>query len=188
MENLLTRCAIGVPKHGLYPGFETRSNGTARNAERQSLILPRGSLLAVTPEVHCLDVLRVVVYPRPSHSSRIDVIGHDVAIVREGHLTDGALPVLFDNFAVEQLPHLCLGAEFSVSPGVVRVFDPLHPQASCAASLDRLAGTARKGSMDGTEFVATEFHELPPLAFHGKNGLKAHLAWWVVVQVGILDK
>jgi len=54
-------------------------------------------------------------------------IGHDVAIVRERHLTDGALPVLFDNLAVEQLPHLSFRAEFAISPGVVRVFDTLHP-------------------------------------------------------------
>jgi hypothetical protein len=40
----------------------------------------------------------MVVSARPSHSSRIDVIGHDVAVAGESHLTDGALPVLFDNF------------------------------------------------------------------------------------------
>jgi hypothetical protein len=33
-------------------------------------------------------------------------IGYDVAVIGEGHLTDGALSVLFDNFAVEQIPHL----------------------------------------------------------------------------------
>ncbi len=55
------------------------------------------------------------------------MIGHDVAIVRERHLTDGALPVLFDNLAVEQLPHLCFGAEFAISPGVVRVFEIESP-------------------------------------------------------------
>jgi len=79
---------------------------------------PRKPLLAATPEVHCLDVLRIVVSSRPSHSSWINVIGHDIAIVRERHLTDGALPVLLDNLAVEQLPHLCFGAEFAISPGV----------------------------------------------------------------------
>ena len=68
MENLLPGCAICVPKHGLYPRFKTRSNGT-RKAERQSLILPRGPLLAVTPEVHCLDIVGMVISSRPSHSS-----------------------------------------------------------------------------------------------------------------------
>src|SRR5277367_637960 len=117
--------------------------GQDRKAERQSLIFSRGSLLAVTPEVHCLDVLRMVVSPRPSHSSRIDVVGHYVAIVRERHLTDGTLPVLFDNFSIKQLPHLCFGAEFAISPGVVRAFDTLHPQASSSFLLDGFATTPR---------------------------------------------
>jgi hypothetical protein len=90
--------------------------------------------------VHSLDIVGMVVSPRASHSSRINVVGHDVAAIREGYLTDGALPVLFDNFAVEQFPHLGFRAEFAISPGVMRVFDPLHPKMSHAASLlDRLA-------------------------------------------------
>ncbi len=52
----------------------------------------------------------MVVSPRSSHTSWMNVIGHDVAVVGERRLTDGALPVLFDNLAVEQLPHLCLGS------------------------------------------------------------------------------
>ena len=141
-----------------------------RNAERQSLILPRGPLLAVTPEVHCLDVLRVVVSPRPSHSSRINVIGHDVAIVRERPLTDGALPVLFDNFSIKQLPHLCFGAEFAISPGVVRVFDTLHSELSDSSSLlNRFAATARERSMNRTILIATEFHGFPPVCFSGRK-------------------
>ncbi|MGA6958504.1 MAG: hypothetical protein WBY38_03800, partial [Candidatus Acidiferrales bacterium] len=88
----------------------------------------------------------MVVSARSSHPSRINVVGHNVAIVGERYLTDGALPVLFGDFAVEQLPHLCLGAEFSVASGMVRVFDTLHSQAPDPASLlDRLATTAGKG-------------------------------------------
>jgi hypothetical protein len=129
--------------------------------------------------VHCLDIVGVVVSPRPSHSSWINVIGHDVAIVRESHLTDGALPVLFGDLAVEQLPHLCFGAEFAVPPGVVRVVDTLHPQAPDSVSLlDQLAATAREGSMDGTEFFATKFHELfLYLVSRGQWAWSAHLVW-----------
>jgi hypothetical protein len=133
--------------------------------ERQPLILSGGSLFAIAPEVHSLDIVGMVVSPRPSHSPRIDVIGHDVAVAGERHLTDGALPALFDDFAVEQLPHLCFRTEFAISPGVMQVFDPLHPKTSHAASLlDRLAPTAIEGSVDGAEFLATEFHELSPSA------------------------
>jgi hypothetical protein len=60
--------------------------------------------------VDSLDIVGMIVSPRPSHSSRINVIGHHVAVVREGHLTNRTLPILFDDFAVEQLPHLRLRA------------------------------------------------------------------------------
>jgi hypothetical protein len=120
--------------------------------------------------VHSLDILWMVASPRPAHSSRIDVIGYDVAVIREGHLTDGTL-LLFDNFSVEQLPHLRLRAEFAVSPGLMRVFDPLHPKTSDSASLlDRLATTAIEGSVDGAEFLATEFHEFPPVEVSVERG------------------
>jgi hypothetical protein len=115
--------------------------------------------------VHSLDILWMVVSPRPAHSSRIDVVGHDVAVIRERRVTDRTLSVLLDNFAVEQLPHLCFRAEFAVSSGVMRVFDPLHTKTSDSASLlYRLAATAIEGSVDGTKFLATEFHELSPSA------------------------
>jgi hypothetical protein len=35
----------------------------------------------------------------------------------------------------EQLAHLCLGAEFAVSPGVMRVFDTLHSEPPDSSSL-----------------------------------------------------
>jgi hypothetical protein len=116
--------------------------------------------------VDSLDIVRMIVSSRPSHSSRIDVVGHDVAVIREGRLTNRTLPVLFDNFAVEQLPHLGFRTEFAISPEMMRVFDPLHTRTSDPASLlDRLATAAIEGSVDGTEFLATEFHELSPSSF-----------------------
>jgi hypothetical protein len=115
--------------------------------------------------VHSLDILWMVVSPRPSHSSRIDVVGYDVAVIRERHLTNRTLSILFDDFAVEHLPHLGLRPEFAVPSGVMRVFDPLHAKMSNAASLlDRLAGAAIEGSVDGRKCLATEFHELSPSA------------------------
>jgi hypothetical protein len=76
--------------------------------------------------VHSLDILWMIVSPRPSHSLRIDVVGHDVAVIGEGHLTNGTLPVLFDNFPVEQFPHLGFRTEFAIPPGVMQVFDSPH--------------------------------------------------------------
>jgi hypothetical protein len=103
----------------------------------------------------------MVVSPRTSHSFGIDVVGHDVVATGERHLTDGTLPVLLDDLAVEQLPHFSIGAEFAISPRMVRVVDALNAQASDATSLlERLAATAIERSVDGTKFLATEFHEL----------------------------
>jgi hypothetical protein len=117
------------------------------------------SPFAVAPEVQCLNVLRMVVSSRPSHPSRINVVGHDVAIVGERHLADSALPVLLNNFSIEQLPHFRFGAKLAVSSGMVRIFDTLHPEPSGSTSLlNPLAATARERSMNGTVLIATEFH------------------------------
>jgi hypothetical protein len=84
--------------------------------------------------------------------------------------TDGALPVLFGDLAVKQLPHLCLGAEFTISPGVVRVFDTLHPEVSDSTSfLDQVATTARKGLVDGQNSLRRSFIGFLQAGFSGKS-------------------
>jgi hypothetical protein len=131
----------------------------------QPLVLPSRALFPVAPEVRGLDILWMIVSPHPSHSSRIDVVGYDVAVIRQRHLTNRTLSILFDDFAVEHLPHLGFRTEFAIPSGMMRVLDPLHPKTSDPASLpDRLAAAAIEGSVDGTKFPATEFHELSPSA------------------------
>lgn len=68
----------------------------------------------------------MIVAPGSSHASWIDVVRHDVVVVGEFHMAERALPVLFDNLAVYQPSHLCVGAELPVSPGMMGVFNPLH--------------------------------------------------------------
>jgi hypothetical protein len=61
---------------------------------------------------------------------------------------------------------------------VVRVFDTLHSQASDFASLlDQLTATARNGSVDGAEFLATEFHGFLRPSVGIRIGPQAHLVW-----------
>ena len=84
------------------------------------------SLFSIAPPVNCLNIIGMVVAPGSSHASRIDVVGHDVVVVGELYTAECALPVLFDNLTVEQPPHLRVGAEFPVSPGMLGVFNPLH--------------------------------------------------------------
>jgi hypothetical protein len=89
------------------------------------------------------------------------VVGHDVVVVGERHLANGALPVLLNYFSIEQLPHFRFGAKLAVSSRMVRVFDPLHSEASdLACLLDQLAATARERPMNRTVLIATEFHGL----------------------------
>jgi hypothetical protein len=57
----------------------------------------------------------MVISPRPAHASRIGVVRHDVVVVGERYLTDGALPVLLNYFSIEQFPHFCFGATLAVS-------------------------------------------------------------------------
>jgi len=42
----------------------------------------------------CLDVLWMVVSPRSSHPFGLDVIGHNLVVIREGFVADCTFPVL----------------------------------------------------------------------------------------------
>jgi hypothetical protein len=42
------------------------------------------------------------------------MIGHDVAIVGERYLANGALSVLLNDFSIEQFPHFRFGAKLAV--------------------------------------------------------------------------
>ena len=72
-----------------------------------SLVHSSGSFFSIAPPMRCLDVVRVVVSPRSSHSFGILVIRHDVVVVCELFVADRALLVLLDNLPFEQFPHSC---------------------------------------------------------------------------------
>lgn len=89
----------------------------------------------------------------------MDVIGHDVVVVAECVLTDAAPSVLLDDLAVEQLPHLSVGTEFTEASGVMRVFDTLHAHLFGAALLgNHFSATAVERAMNGALLVTAEFH------------------------------
>jgi hypothetical protein len=54
-----------------------------------------------------LNIFGVVVSPSPSHPFGLDVVGHNLAVIRESCLADCALRFLLSDFLVQQLPHLC---------------------------------------------------------------------------------
>jgi hypothetical protein len=49
----------------------------------------------------CLDVIGMIVPPSPSHPFGLDMVGHDLVVIREGLVADRALPVLLDDFSVQ---------------------------------------------------------------------------------------
>lgn len=117
-----------------------------------------------------LDILWVIVSPCPSHPLGFNVIRHNVAVVREFLMADGALPVLLGNLAVQQLAHLCWGAKFAVPSRVLRVFNALHsgPQTPFFSTL--LAAAAEARAVDRTVLVSAEVHRYAPVRLRRYQG------------------
>jgi hypothetical protein len=59
----------------------------------------------------------MIISPGSSHPFGVDMIWHDVVVVRECFLADAAPSVLRYDLAIEQLPHLSIGTEFSKATG-----------------------------------------------------------------------
>lgn len=53
-----------------------------------------------------LDVVRMIVPPGAAHSFGILVIRHDIVVVTELDVADGAGPILLDNLAIQNFRHL----------------------------------------------------------------------------------
>ena len=106
-----------------------------------------------------LNVIRMIVSPRSAHTAGMDMVGYDVAIVGEWFVTKGALATLGGNLPVEEFPHFPVGAEFPVSPGVMRVFDAPNAHPTLALFFwDCLSAAAGERAVQWAEFIAAEFH------------------------------
>jgi hypothetical protein len=106
-----------------------------------------------------LNVVRMIVPPGPSHPARMDVVGHDVAIVRERFAAESAYAVLSNDLLVEEFSHLAVGPEFPIFPGVLRVLDA--PNAHLALALfshNWLPAATGQGAVDRAELVTTQSH------------------------------
>ena len=107
----------------------------------------------------CLNILRVVVPPCPAHAAGMDMVGYDVAIISEHFVTEGALATLGGNLPVEEFPHFPVGAEFPVSPGVMRVFDAPNAHPTLALFFwDCLSAAAGERAVQWAELIAAESH------------------------------
>jgi hypothetical protein len=93
----------------------------------------------------------MIVSPRSSHASGTDVIRHDVVVNGEPRQADGARFVLLGDLAINQLPHLRVGTELAVSPGMMRVFNPLYAQLSdTTLPKNCFSATAVQRAVNGT--------------------------------------
>src|SRR5579859_6316159 len=105
------------------PGsFQQRQLRTSRypfRRERQST--PAGSLFSIAPPVDSLDVFGMIVPPRSSHSTGIDVVRNDVVIVRELSLAEGTYSILGGDLPIDQLSHLAVRADLPVSPRMLGI-------------------------------------------------------------------
>jgi hypothetical protein len=66
-----------------------------------SIVHSARSFLFVTPPMCCLDIVRMIVSPRPSHPFGISMVGHDVVVVCKLVVADGAFRTLLQNFAIQ---------------------------------------------------------------------------------------
>jgi hypothetical protein len=55
--------------------------------------------------MYCLDIVGVIIPPRPTHSLWISVVWHDVAIVSELFVADRADTSLSSDLSIQQLSH-----------------------------------------------------------------------------------
>jgi hypothetical protein len=68
-----------------------------------------------------LNVIGMIVSPCPSHAAGINVVGNDIAVVRELLFAESAYSVLGNDLPVEEFPHFAIGAEFPVSTRMLRI-------------------------------------------------------------------
>ena len=145
-----SRCAVReslslsvVPARSLLPTsgtFLTTEQGRQHSGERSP---PARSLFPIAPPVDRLNVLRMVVSPRSSHATGIDMVGYDVGIVGELFFADRALAVLGNDFFIQELSHFRIRADLPVSSRVLEIIDSTHSHlALTLLSRDRLPAAA----------------------------------------------
>ena len=91
--------------------------------------------------MHGLNIVRMVVSARASHSFWLSVVRYDVAAVGKFVVANGTFPSLLDDLSVQQLPHLGWRPQFAISPGMVWILDALNTKLK-SAFFPRLLATA----------------------------------------------
>jgi len=117
------------------------------------------SLFPVAPPVNGLNIFRMIVSPRSSHTTGMDVVGHHVAALGEPLLAEGAESILLGDLPVEELPHFAVGPKFPVSPGKMRVFNAPNSHLALAFFFwDCLSAAAGERTVKWAELIPAESH------------------------------
>jgi hypothetical protein len=106
-----------------------------------------------------LDVVGMIVPPRPSHTAGIDVVWNDVAIVRELSLAEGAYSILGGDLSVHQLPHLGIGTDLSISARMMGIVDSTDSHLPRLSILwYRFPAATELRAMNWAQLISTESH------------------------------
>ena len=140
--------------------FQVRTR--RRPTDRPSRIHSGRSFFFIAPEMRCLDIARVVIPPRASHSFRIPVVRHDIVVICELFMTDRAFPVLLDNLPVQQFPHFSRRPEFPISPRMMRILNASNPRPQSARIGRLFPAAAGNRFVDWAVLIATKPHDISP--------------------------
>lgn len=106
-----------------------------------------------------LDVVGMIVPPRSSHSTWIDVVRNDIAVIRELPLAEGAHTVLGGDLPVRQFPHFGVGADLSISAWVLGIVNTPNSHLTRSSFLRYgLPSAARKRTVNWAHLISSESH------------------------------
>ena len=76
------------------------------------------------------------------------MVRHNIVVIRELMVADCADAVLFGNFPLQQFAHFGWGSEFSISPRMMGIFNPLHSTPNPLGFPKKRSVAAGERSMD----------------------------------------
>jgi hypothetical protein len=98
------------------------------------------------------------------------VVRHDVTAVRKGFAADSTFRILVGDLVGEQLLHFCVGPDFAIAPGMMRVFDALNASDQSESPCNAFAPTTEKRLVNRASFSLAEFHGVcPPIGLDWKS-------------------
>jgi hypothetical protein len=112
----------------------------------------------IAAPVHRLDVVGMVVAPGSAHSFGLNVVGNGIGAAPELPPAESAPAVLFDDLSFEQVAHFCRRALLAIAARMMGILDTAQTEADPLFAGRPLPPAAAAGSVNGTKFVAREFH------------------------------